>query len=93
MVFSKFINLKQVAQALYAQKTIDRERSGGGVCMYIRSDLAFNPRPELSTDQLETLWIEIILPKTKPVLVCVCYRPLTKMTSTNYSNFLLVTFP
>ena len=43
--------------------------------MYIRSDLAFNPRPEMSTDQLETLCIEIILPKTKPVLVCVCYRP------------------
>ena len=73
----------------YVVQRKDRERSGGGVCMYIRSDLAFNPRPELSTDQLETLWIKIILPKTKPV----CYRPLTKMTSTNYSNFLLLTFP
>ena len=44
--------------------------------VHLRGDLAFNPRPELSTDQLGTLWIEIILPKTKPVLVCVCYRPL-----------------
>ena len=59
----------------YVVQRKDRERSGGGVCMYIRSDLAFNPRPELSTDQLETLWIEILLPKTKPILVCVCYRP------------------
>ena len=55
----------------YVVQRKDRERSGGGVCMYIRSDLAFNPRPELSTDQLETLWIEILLPKTKPILVCV----------------------
>ena len=59
----------------YVVQRKDHERSGGGVCMYIRSDLAFNPHPELSTDQLETLWIEILLPKTKPVLVCVCYRP------------------
>ena len=59
----------------YVVQRKDRERSGGSVCMYIRSDLAFNPRPELSTDQLETLWIEILLPKTKPILVFVCYRP------------------
>ena len=58
----------------YVVQRKDRERSGGGVCMYIRSGLAFNPHTELSTDQLETLWIKIILPKTKPVLVCVCYR-------------------
>ena len=42
----------------YVVQRKDCERSGRGVCMYIRSDLAFNPRPELSTDQLETLWIE-----------------------------------
>ena len=59
----------------YVVQRKDRERSGGGVCMYIRSNLAFNPRSELSTDQLENLWVEIILPKTKPVLVRVCYRP------------------
>ena len=48
----------------YVVQRKDRERSGGGVCMYIRSHLAVNPRPELSTHQLETLWIEkLVYPK------------------------------
>ena len=59
----------------YVVQRKDRERSGGGVCMYIMSNLAFNPRPELSADQLEILCINILLRKTKPVLICVCYRP------------------
>ena len=33
------------------------------------------PSTHVQSYQLETLWIEILLPKTKPVLVCVCYRP------------------
>ena len=53
----------------------DRSRSGGSVCMYIRSDLAFNPRHDLTVEELENIWVEILLPKTKPILVCVCYRP------------------
>ena len=73
----------------YVVQRKDHKRSGGGVCMYVRSDLVFNPRPELSTAQLETLWIEILLPKTKPVLVCVCYRP----PHQNDFYKLLVTFP
>ena len=53
----------------------DRKRTGGGVCLYIRQDLAFNPRPDLDKDVLETLWVDILLPKTRPILVGVCYRP------------------
>ena len=41
----------------YVVQRKDLERSGGSVCMYIRSDFAFNPCPERSTNQLETLWI------------------------------------
>ena len=43
--------------------------------MYIRSDLACNPRHDLTVEELENIWVEILLPKTKPILVCVCYRP------------------
>lgn len=56
----------------------DRDRHGGGVCLYIRSDLAFNTRPDLLRDELECVWIELLLPKTKPLLVGACYRPPTQ---------------
>ena len=63
----------------------DRNRKGGGVCLYIRSDIAFNPKPELSTDDLESLYVNIFLPKTKPILIGVCYRP---PTQTNFYKLL-----
>ncbi len=47
------------------------------MCLFIRSDLAFNPRPDLTQDGLESVWVNILLPKTKPILVGVCYRPPT----------------
>ena len=46
-----------------------------GIGKHIRSDLAFNPRHDLTVEELENIWVEIFLPKTKPILVCVCYRP------------------
>ena len=56
----------------------DRNRHGGGVCLFTMSDIAFNPEPDLSTDDLESLCVNILLPKTKPILVGVCYRPPTQ---------------
>ena len=53
----------------------DRNRSGGGVALYVRSDVAFNQRPDLSVDGLEAVWIELLIPRTKAILVCSCYRP------------------
>ena len=53
----------------------DRNRNGGGVAVYIRNDIAFNVRPDLEVDDLEATWVEILLPKTKGILVCGCYRP------------------
>ena len=43
-------------------------------CMYIRSDLAYNTREDLQNDNLEDLWLELLLPKTKPILIGTCYR-------------------
>ena len=48
---------------------------GGGVCLYIRSDIAFNVREDLTPDGIESLWIDILLPHTKPITLCVVYRP------------------
>ena len=53
----------------------DRNRNGGGVCYFVRNDLAFNPRPDLNVNYLEAAWIEILLPKMLPILTDVCYRP------------------
>ena len=47
----------------------------GGVCIFLRQDLTCNPRPDLGLDDLESIWLEIILPKTKPFLLSTCYRP------------------
>ena len=53
----------------------DRNRNGGGVCMYIRSDVAFDPRLDLARDDLEAIWVNILLPKSRPILMGTCYRP------------------
>ena len=55
----------------------DRNRNGGGVAIYIRNDIAFNPRHDLSVDGLEAVWVELLFPRTKGILVCCCYRPPT----------------
>ena len=46
-----------------------------GVCIYIHSDLAFNPRPDLDIPKMEAIWTEILLPRCKPIIVSSCYRP------------------
>ena len=53
----------------------DRNRNGGGVALYIRDSIAFNLRPDLAVDGLEAVWIELLLPRTKGILVCSIYRP------------------
>ena len=45
----------------------DRDGHAGGVCAYIRDDLAFNVRQDLNNCDLEDLWFEILLPKSKPL--------------------------
>lgn len=53
----------------------DRDRHGGGVCLYVSNSIAVNYRPDLIDARLEALWVELLLPKTKPIHVGVCYRP------------------
>ena len=52
----------------------DRDSHAGGVCMYIRDGLSFNVREDLQNIALEDLWIELLFPKTKPIIVGTCYR-------------------
>ena len=50
-------------------------RNGGGVCFYVRSDINFVVRRDLSSNELEILSIEIRKPRTKPFIISTWYRP------------------
>ena len=65
----------EIQIAGYDLRRKDRSCHGGGVCIYNRSDLAFNQLDELCHEELEATWIEILLPKTKPIVCGVVYSP------------------
>ena len=52
----------------------DRPSHGGGVCAYIRDGIGYNPRNDLSCENQEDLWFEILLKKSKPLYIGVIYR-------------------
>ena len=56
----------------------DREsngKNGCGVCIYVRSNINFQLRADLSPNNLECLTVEISKPRSKPFLVSTWYRP------------------
>ena len=55
----------------------DRDRHGGGVLLYIKDSLAFNMRNDLDADGSEAIWAEILLPRTRGIVVGCIYRPPT----------------
>ena len=52
----------------------DRNRKGGGVACYIRSNICFNLKTCLSNN-IENIFIDLLFPKTKPITVGVIYKP------------------
>ena len=44
-------------------------QNGGGVCFYVRSNINYIVRADLVSDQLENLSIEIIKPRSNPLLL------------------------
>ena len=70
----------KTAKHIYQYEVIrkDREsngRNGGGVCIYVRSNINSQFRADLSLSNLECLTIEITKPRSKPFLVSTWYRP------------------
>ena len=53
----------------------DRNKHGGGVCIYIKNYLNFKIRYDLMSDQLENIVVEINKPNAVPILICTWYRP------------------
>ena len=67
----------------------------GEVACYIKNDVAFRSRGGFS-NETENLFFDILLPKTKPILVGIAYRPpnqsrflerLTSAINTNTNDF------
>ena len=61
-------------------------RRGGGVCIYIRSNLNFIERHDLISETLENLIVEIKKPRSKSILVSTWYKPPDSPTS-HFSEF------
>jgi exonuclease III len=56
-------------------KIIRKDRYGGGVCIYLRSNLNFKVCYDFMNDKLECLIIEISKPRSRPFLAGTWYRP------------------
>ena len=52
----------------------DRKRHGGGVVCYIRNDLSYDVK-SFFPPEIESIFFEILLPNTKPIIVGNIYRP------------------
>lgn len=73
--FDETINDSEISIENYAVERNDRNREGGGTCLYIKKDIPYSIRSALHSDDLDCKWVDVILPKTKPILLGVCYRP------------------
>ena len=51
----------------------DRNRNGGGAACFIRSDTSYIQR-QYFPEEIENIFFEILLPKTKPIVVGIIYR-------------------
>ena len=52
-----------------------RNKTGGGLILYLRKSLKYIRRQEYEISKIETIWAEISLPNSKPFLICSVYRP------------------
>ena len=52
----------------------DRDRKGRGVACYIKHDVSFSTKNILS-EEIEIIFVGLLLPKTKPISVGIVYRP------------------
>ena len=53
----------------------DRNRSGGGVCIYLRSNINYRLRADLNNERFEILSIDIFKPNSVPFNITALYRP------------------
>ena len=53
----------------------DRQGKGGGIAFYARNDVMVDRREDLERPNIEGLWLEVSLPKSRSFLTGCFYRP------------------
>ena len=53
----------------------DRNKFGGGVCLFIKNHLKYRVRNDLMPEQLESVVIDMSKHNSVPIFVCTWYRP------------------
>ena len=61
-------------RAALRQGTLNTKR-GGGVVVYIADHIKYKRRNDLESSETESIWLEINLKNTKPILISSVYRP------------------
>ena len=61
----------------------DQSRRGGGVACFVKNYILYNRKPNFCINT-ENILIEIFLPKSKPVLIGILYRPPDKYDFVNH---------
>ena len=61
----------------YSVLRCDRNRKGGGVACFVRNDLCFNRESHFNCN-IEHVFLKIFIPKLKPILIGIFYRPPTQ---------------
>ena len=64
---------------------LDRSKRGDRVAYYIRKSLSYNHKKSFCRN-IESIFIDIFLPKSKPILVGVLYRPPDKLDFIEHLN-------
>ena len=59
----------------YTLERKDRNRSGGGVALYIRDSINYKRLNDLPDANLELISIQVSKPRVKPFIVCTWYWP------------------
>ena len=60
----------------------NRSRRGGGLACFVKSSISYNRKPNFCVNA-ESIFIEISLPKSKPVLIGILHRPSIKYDFVN----------
>ncbi|XP_062601257.1 angiopoietin-2-like, partial [Saccostrea cucullata] len=69
-------------KTVYCDMTTDRGgwtkgstlKAGGGILIYIASDITYKRRTDFEISNIETIWLEINLKNSKPIFHCSAYR-------------------
>ena len=64
---------------------LDRSRRGGGVACYIKSLIAYSYKESFCSNT-ESIFVDIFLPKSKPILLGILYRPPDKSDFVKHIN-------